>query len=517
MIAHRMNAHGFVITAGLITLALALGTLSSCQRSGLGSGPVRIIPQPPGTTGAAVGPMTVEKSADAGALRPRISLDPTDTVLQVINANLDQSPYQKQVIAVKRTGDVDAPVRIIVADADPSRGTYYYQSWESPTNATDSRVFSLSVKDLIGDHGMQIVAHGMNPAGKLTIDVFRPIPAAQGKELTYKPVCQLVADDISVDETDRPDSYSTDRKPGASFPITGYLRDPDSPNPRDLVRIRYTWNASEGRYVPGSPEKIPGEKVQQAQLEALYNSSGEDAYEQFIAGSWVQILPASSPKGVDTYGPIIEFDPRGRKIALSTGNTEEVYLWRESHRTIYNHLLLIGENETVLQIRLIRTFSISAESVNTITVTIGGTDPIDSPTVTYTKVTEEIRARLLEQPDAQVRMSALKLSGAYAGPDGLSIDFHPPGLTWTDKRGGRTGTYVVFTVGQRPILSVRLSSANGRQGTVRSWLLDYREKKDPTRIQRTVSLSPVVLTVKGYEEARGDAIVLTQAQDLSKK
>ena len=141
--------------------------------------------------------MTVEKSADAGALRPRISLDPADTVLQVINANLDQSPYQKQVIAVKRTGDVDAPVRIIVADADPSRGTYYYQSWESPTNATDSRVFSLSVKDLIGDHGMQIVAQRHEPGGKLTIDVFRPIPAAQGKELTYKPVCQLVADDIS--------------------------------------------------------------------------------------------------------------------------------------------------------------------------------------------------------------------------------------------------------------------------------------------------------------------------------
>jgi len=27
----------------------------------------------------------------------------------------------------------------------------------------------------------------------------------------------------------------------------------------------------------------------------------------------------------------------------------------------------------------------------------------------------------------------------------------------------------------------------------------------------------VLLTVKGYEEARGDSITLTQAQDLSKK
>ena len=305
--------------------------------------------------------------------------------------------------------------------------------------------------------------------------------------------------------------------PARAFRSPADLRDPDSPNPRDLVRIRYTWNASEGRYVPGSPEKIPGEKVQQAQLEALYNSSGEDAYEQFIAGSWVQILPASSPKGVDTYGPIIEFDPRGRKIALSTGNTEEVYLWRESHRTIYNHLLLIGENETVLQIRLDPHLLHQRR--------IGEHHHRHdrrhrSDRLAHGHLHEgdggNTRAppRAARRPGAHVRAEALRRVRRAGRP---LHRFPSARSTWTDKRGGRTGTYVVFTVGQRPILSVRLSSANGRQGTVRSWLLDYREKKDPTRIQRTVSLSPVVLTVKGYEEARGDAIVLTQAQDLSKK
>jgi hypothetical protein len=502
----------------LIALAILLGGLAACQRSAIASaGPIRIVPQPPGASDAPAPPVTAEKRPASAALRPRISLDPGDTVLQIVNATLDQSPYQKQVIAVKRTGDVDAPVRIIVADADPSRGTYYYQSWESPTNATDGRVFSLSVRDLIGDHALEIVATGMTTAGKLTIDVFRPVPAAQGKELSYKPVCQLVADEISIEEADRPDSYSTDRKPGASFPIVAYLRDPDSPNARDLVRIRYAWSPAEGRFVPGAPEKIPGEKVQQAQLETLYNSGGEAAFEQFISGSWVQIQPAPGGKGSDSYLSIIDFDPRARKIALSSGNTQEVYLWRESHRTIYNRLLVIGENETVLQIQLVRTFSVSVDSVNSITVTIIGNDSGESPTVKYTKVTEEIRARLLEQPDTQVRMSALRPSGRYVGPDALSVDFDGSRIAWNDKRGLHTGTFIVFTVGQRSILSVRLFSRDGRQATIRSWLIDYREKKDPTRIQRTILLSPVLLTVKGYEEARGDSIALAQTQDLSKK
>ena len=515
-----MIPHHILSFTRVLTLAGALcAGLTSCQRGAAQTpGATRIIPQPSGVPAApAAGTETPDARALTGATRPRISLDPSDTVLQVVNAKLDQSPYEKQVIAVKRTGDVEAPVRVIVADADPARGTYYYQSWESPTNATDSRVFSLAVKDLVGDHGVEIVASGMNATGKLTLDVFRPAPPLQGRELTYKPACQLVADEISIEETDRPDSYSSARKPGPSFPIVAYLRDPDSQNTRDLVRIRYAWNTAESRYVPGAPDKIPGEKVQQAQLETLFNSLGEDAFEQFISGSWVQVQPAPKGKGGDTYVSIIDFDPRGRKIALSSGNTQEVYLWRESHRTIYNRLRVVGENETVLQIQLIRTFSISADSVNSITVTIGGSDSGDSPTVTYTKVTEDIRARLLEQPEALVKLSALKLSGRYSSAAGVSVDFQNPRLTWTDMKGMRTGTYVIFSLGTRDILSVRLALPGGRRDQVRSWLVDFREKKSPSHIAKILSLAPVILTVKGYEDASGESLALQQMQDNVKK
>lgn len=156
--------------------------------------------------------------SDTGDARPRIAIDPQDTVLQVLNVNLDQDPDEEQLIAVKKLAAVGSPVRLLVVDADPARGTYYYQSWETETDATDGRVFSLSARDIIGDHTLQIVASGMNDAGKLTLDVYRLLPPAQGKGLVYRPVLQVVADEVNVEEGERPDSYATDLKPEPAFP-----------------------------------------------------------------------------------------------------------------------------------------------------------------------------------------------------------------------------------------------------------------------------------------------------------
>ena len=504
-----MTARSRCSAAVILFAVAACFLVAGCQGRG-GAGVVRVTPKPLGEPEGPAQAAAGTDRADASAARPRISIDPQYTVLQVVNVNLDQDPEEEQVIAVKRVADVGSPVRVLVVDADHSRGTYYFQSWESDTSATDVRVFSVSARDIIGDHSLQIVVNGMNEAGKLTLDVFRLLPPSQGKGLLYRPVCQMVADEITVDESERPDSYSTDPKPGASFPIIAYLRDPDSQNVMDLVRIRYSWNPSEGRYVPGAAEKIPGEEVQQAQLKSLFTGSGEQGFEQFIAGSWVQVVK-------DSFASIITFDPIGRRISLSSGNTQEAYLWRESLRTIYNTLRAVGENETVLQIRLIRTFSITVNDPNTITVTIRSNDSDESSTVTYTKVNDDIRQKLLDRPDAQAILSPLPLSGRYTGKRGLTIEFHAPSVTWTDNGGQRTGSYVLFSVGGGTILSTRFRTQPGTPDQISSWLVDYNEKKDATSSTRTLVLSPVQLTVNGYEEANGDDVSLLQYQDLRKK
>ena len=50
-------------------------------------------------------------------------------------------------------------------------------------------------------------------------------------------------------------------------------------------------------------------------------------------------------------------------------------------------------------------FTITVDSVNSIIVTIGGRDSEESRTVRYTKVTDDIQARLIGRPDAQIVMA----------------------------------------------------------------------------------------------------------------
>ena len=283
----------------------------------------------------------------------------------------------------------------------------------------------------------------------------------------------------------------------------------------DLIKITYGWKASEGRYVPGPPEKIPGEKVEQKQLERLYTSTASDSFEEFLAGSWVQIQPDATGGGRDRYLSIINFDPRARKISLSSGDTEEVYIWKDSLRTIYNRLFAIGENETVRQIS--KTFSLTVETASTLSLSVQGSDPGETPARRYTKVSEEIEARLLERQSASSSMSSRVLQGVFAASGGQVVDFENPRLTWTEAGRERSGIYALYTLGGNEILQVRYRDAKGAGTDSAAWLVGFKERQDRVRSIRILSLTPVVLTVNGYEESGGNTISFEQVTELKKK
>jgi len=121
------------------------------------------------------------------------------------------------------------------------------------------------------------------------------------------------------------------------------------------------------------------------------------------------------------------------------------------------------------------------------------------------------------RPDAQIVMAPLTLSGSYVGNDGLSLDFEGSRLTWTAGGQRQTGSFVLFTIGARILLSARVTGPRGTADQVSSWLVDFHERKDSLHVVRTLGLSPVELTVKGYEEAKGDALALEQIEELKKK
>ena len=499
----------------LIASLLALLVLAGCPRQGTAPSrdAGRIVPQGPRISApAGKAAPAGEARTDAGAIKPRIALDTQDVALQVVSANLDVDPEEEQVIALKRRDDLEAPIRVIVVDLDPAQGQYFFQSWEAPTNATNARILDLSVKDLLGDHGREIVLSGMNRDGRLTLDVFRPSPPPLGKGLAFRPVCQIAADEIRIEESERDEAYTYGSRNGASFPIVSYLRDPQSENVMDLIRITYTWKYSEGRYVPGQPEKIPGDKVEQKQLEKLFTTGTTAAFEEFLSGSWVQL--SLTPTG-DKIGAIVDFQPQSRKVSISSGDTQEVYIWRDTLRTIYNRVILVGENEAVPKIT--KTFSISVESVSSIAVSIQGSDLGDFPLATYTKVSDEIQSRLLGADGVAVTLDAPELSGAYKGASNLVVDFANPRLTWTGGKKSWDGSYVLFSLLGRKILGVRLLTGSPTSSENRSYLAEFKEKREASRVVRTLVLTPVLVTVKGYEETVGEPLTLAQTQDLPKK
>jgi hypothetical protein len=493
-----------------LAILAAVLLAASCAPRAPSPPAARSVPRvtPPG----AAAQVTADQRADADIPRPRVTMDLGDSVLAVIGANLDADPEEEQVIAVKRRDDIDAPVRVIVADSDTAQGQYYFQSWEAETNASNPRILDLSVKDLVGDHGREIVVAGMNREGRLTLDVFRAAAPASGKGLSFRPVCQVVADEIAIEESEREDAYTLGTKNGKSFPISAYLRDPESDNVMDLIRITYTWKYSENRFVPGQAEKIPGEKVEQKQLETLFTTGSVPAFEEFLSGSWVQVLP--TPAG-DRIGAIVDFQPRSRKISISTGDTQEVYVWRDTLRTIYNRVMLVGENEAVPKIT--KTFSVSVETTSTIALSVQASDLGDFPLATYTRASEDIQAKLLARSGIPVLLDGAQLAGAYTAPPDVVLDFASPRVTWSEQGRSRQGSYAIFTLQGRTILDIRLLGPRQVPAESRTFLADYKEKREANRAVRTLVLTPVQLTVKGYEEALGTPLTLSQSVDVPRK
>jgi hypothetical protein len=447
--------------------------------------------------------------------QPRVPLAPSDQLITVVEENLDQDPEPEQIIVVKRRDDIDSPIRLIMADQDPQNGQRYSPSWDSPTAATSVRIFTLTVKDLVGDHGLEIVVSGMNSQGKLTLNVFQRMPSESGRGVSFRSLCEISADDIQIEETDRPDTYSAEQKNGESFPIVTYDRDPESPNVMDLVRVPWTWKAAEGRYVAGAAEKIPGEKVEQARLKELYTSTDTGSYERFLDGAWTVLgqPTASAPEGRPV--EIIHFEPSLRRISRYLGDAEEVYIWSESYKTLYNLLIVVTKNEVVPSIAM--KFSIRATDMNTLEISIQGVDTGDTTTATYVKLTEEIQRKYLTRNGTPVTLPPASLKGVYLGATGTRIEFLNQKFAWTVGETTRQGSFVLFMIAEHEILSVRFFDDNGLPAETKNYLVEKSERRELNRVTTTVTLSPVLLAVSGYQETIGDPLTLTHTDEPQKK
>ncbi len=260
--------------------------------------------------------------------KPRIPMDSKDRVLEVLNVNLDLDVTDEQIVVLKNGGNSNTPLRIVVIDFDPIRNIYF-KSWESKTNAVNAHDFTLSLKDLVGDHNLEIVLQGTNGNGELAIDIFRKSPSPNGLGLYFENICSIISNGIiEIKEVERSESYQLGQKNGVSFPIVAYNHDPESNNVMDLVKMTYYWKYPKNHYILSSVQNIPGKKIEEKRLKDLFTSGNVKTFEDFLSGPWYYTKSGK-------HAEIISFSPEKKRINIYSQGVDEVYIWLNSYTNIY--------------------------------------------------------------------------------------------------------------------------------------------------------------------------------------
>lgn len=436
------------------------------------------------------------------AATPRAPLDPGEKLVQVINANLDLDTNDEQILVVRDKEGAEAPLEVVVIDYDAIRASYV-RSWESQIEATNLRLFEVSLKDLVGDHNLEILCRGMNPRGELTLSVFRKAPSPTGLGLYFTEILRVVADgSIEIEEVERPESYRLGQKNGPSFAVVSFSQDRESQNILDRIKRTYHWQYQQNRYVLTKTEQLAGAVVAERQLQELFRDPAVGSFEEFLAGPWY--LAAT-----DKRKEILLFLPEERRIAIYTGQVQEIYVWQASFRSLSNRLLIFGANESIESIT--KRFSVDVVSLNTIDVSIWGSEQWDQASGRYQKLTEELQASLPGAERPRARPVSLPLKGLYQSAAGIRLIFEPPNFTWIDESRSFSGGYSVFSL-NRNVLYLQGMDENGLPGETATYILEYTEKKEGEYLYRSLALTPGRIGVLGIEPISETRLTFEQMQ-----
>jgi hypothetical protein len=443
-------------------------------------------------------------TADTLELTPRVPLDDSEKLIRVINANLDLDTNDEQILILRQKDDPQAPLKLAVIDYDPIRTTYS-RTWESLTNATNLRLLDISLKDIVGDHNLEIVCRGMNNSGELTLDLFRKTPSPTGLGLYFTEILRIVADgSIEIDEFERSEGYRLGQKNGPSFVIYAYSRDPESENILDKVKRTYYWQYQQNRYVLTSTERLPGAVIEEKQLQELFSDPSVEAFEAFLAGPWYLA-------GTDGREEILLFLPDQRRISVYSGDVQEVYNWQASFRSLSNRLLVFGANESIESI--VRRFNIEVVSLDTIDVSILGSEQWDRSFGRYFKLSEELQRDLLREDQTRVDADRIQLNGLYQSGAGFEIVFEPPYFTWIEEGRDFAGGFTVIHL-NRDVLYLQGMDDNGLPTETATYIMEYSEKQEGTYLYRTMTLVPGRLSVHGVSPTSEIRIVFEQLEIL---
>ncbi len=499
VISHRMStqhANTGVLLAALVALSTAI-VLPGCTEA-----PTSVESVPPANGGLSVAPgsnldLVVTEVERPDGLRPRdsqsarISLPDDVIVRQLRDVNVDRDEFDEQIIAFKRRGDPKDVLRLLIADLNEERGSYF-PVWEGETSATNVQTFAVRVLDLTGDQNLEIVALGTASEGQQTIDAFRRFPAPAGGGLFFRSILSLRSDvSVQVQESDRGDAYDFLQQPGASFPIVVQNVAEGSESGLDLIETTYTWSPQNQAYLPGQTTEIPGLAIREDQLLAVLDGD-EETYEEFLSGGWYRARGDRIQ--------LLSFAPEDRTVQLYEPGFQEVYEWRVSIRTRYRSRLSAHlRNESLPISRPVLT----AELIDLDHIEVSVTDR-DEWSGRWTRLSGETLRALAGKDQMSVTLFPDQLEGLYRSDGGRELFIGPAGFIWREDRQEFRGGYVTYRL-DVPVLQMLILDENGLRTGRWSWAYNLQEPGDPGE-PTVLELAPIQVTAFGTQPAPGDSL-----------
>jgi hypothetical protein len=498
----------------LIAVVLALATLlfflieSRVKVAATGNEPVRYRAVNAGDGLLASDP--VNQTQRAERLASAIPLESNETLLDLYSFNLDTDDEEEQILVVRRSDDPEGLIRIVVADYSP-QSRRWSRIWDGATLATKIKTFQITVGDLLGNHGVNIICTGMNDTNEQTMTVFRRVAPEGDQRLRFEPIFQGRGDAVLINSSDRADSYKLGQSNAESWSISIWRADPSAGNYLDQIKETWKWSSSDSTYLSSSSERIPGASIARRIAESLLDGT-TDTFEQFLDGIWYK----QSTDPLSENALFVTFQPRDGAVLFSAQGIVEIYEWENSNSTRYG-LYIACRNQSVRNLR--RLMDVELVSTDTINLRVFQDLRIKADIAAkwdgrYRKLGQEM-AKAFRLPPAKAIHTRPELDGLYIAEDGMELRF--TGSTYTLKTDSilETGGFAVFVISGQTILDLRaLQAGDAAANTRRSWTISLANQGSTSNQQSSIlTLSPVRIGVTGPEPLEGPRLVLERVSE----
>jgi len=401
-------------------------------------------------------------------------------ILALLDGNLDLEQSDEQVLIALPLDNPESSLVLMIASTNPIRNQYDIV-WKAPLSTRTLTGITLRSDDLTGNGRTDLIITGFDEKGQHITDIYAMPKKGEIKD--FKKVFSLgVKGNIDIISSERSPGYYSGLSAGIPYKILVQKKDPLSENSMDLIETEWDWNSGFFVYKQGKSEKVKGETLQEERIAQVYIGD-VSVYEEYLKGAWYR------ETGNGSFLDMLYFDPEKREILFFNGSIEEAFTWGISHRTTAKRLYTRVNNAIIPS--MYDTVSVSAESYDRIELWRAATNWNG----TYRRLSPNLR--LIPDADSSLKtiLSPIKLTGVWQSSDGADLVFDMPGIKWTENGKTRMGTSSLFSLGNDMVLQIQFMKKNGAWEETTNWIVDYEEDKNPTRIIRSLSLTPAQLRV----------------------